>query len=216
MQENTDYLNQKSYDKKVFLNSLIVVLGVVILFLAAIILIQNTDEFKYDERLDEVTEDELEIEKKWLIDPERIPYDLSGAKVFHIEQTYINFSPEIRVRNINEGEQYVFCLKYGLTKDGVQRNEVETQVTREEYLELIKKKEGNTIYKTRYQLLADGEIVAIDIFEGDLSGLAYMEIEFANMDEALAYETPDWVIKDVTDDVNYKNGHLARFGIPQE
>ena len=47
MQENTDYLNQKSYDKKVFLNSLIVVFGVVILFLAAIILIQNTDEFKY-------------------------------------------------------------------------------------------------------------------------------------------------------------------------
>ena len=81
---------------------------------------------------------------------------------------------------------------------------------------LVKKKEGNTIYKTRDQLLADGEIVAIDIFEGDLSGLAYMEIEFANMDEALAYETPDWVIKDVTDDVNYKNGHLARFGIPQE
>ena len=98
----------------------------------------------------------------------------------------------------------------------MQRNEVETQVTREEYLELVKKKEGNTIYKTRYQLLADGEIVAIDIFEGDLSGLAYMEIEFANMDEALAYETPDWVIKDVTDDVNYKNGHLARFGIPRE
>ena len=55
MQENTDYLNQKSYDKKVFLISLIVVLGVVILFLTAIILIQNTDEFKYDERLDEVT-----------------------------------------------------------------------------------------------------------------------------------------------------------------
>ena len=35
-------------------------------------------------------------------------------------------------------------------------------------------------------------------------------------DKAIAnnYETPDWVIKDVTSDINYKNGHLARYGIP--
>ena len=43
-----------------------------------------------------------------------------------------------------------------------------------------------------------------------------MEIEFKTKEESDNYNTPDWVIKDVTDNVNYKNGHLARFGIPEE
>ena len=42
-----------------------------------------------------------------------------------------------------------------------------------------------------------------------------MEIEFLNMEEATAFVTPEWVIADVTDDVRYKNGHLARYGIPK-
>ena len=58
-------------------------------------------------------------------------------------------------------------------------------------------------------------MIAIDIFSGDLEGLAYMEIEFTDIDDAVAYGNPDWVIADVTDDVHYKNGYLARFGIPE-
>ena len=215
MQNNTEYIDKET-EKKILVIAIMIILSFIIVILSAIIVIQNSGDPEYDARLEELMADELEIEKKWLVDPERIPYDLSKAKSVHIEQTYINFSPEIRVRKLNHGLSYVFCVKYGLTEDGLQRNETETDITAEEYQELVKKKEGNTINKTRYQFMADGELVAIDIFEGDLEGLAYMEIEFANMEEALAYETPDWVIKDVTDDVNYKNGHLARFGIPQE
>ena len=81
---------------------------------------------------------------------------------------------------------------------------------------MIKKKEGKTIHKTRYQFLDGDYVVAIDIFSGELEGLAYMEIEFANEDEANKFKTPSWVIKDVTDDVRYKNGHLARYGIPKD
>ncbi len=63
--------------------------------------------------------------------------------------------------------------------------------------------------------LLDGDyLIAIDIFDEQLEGLAYLEIEFENQEEALNFETPDWVIKDVTDDVNYKNGYLARYSIP--
>ena len=42
----------------------------------------------------------LEIEKKWVIDKDKIPYDLSKADCFDIVQTYINYLPEIRVRQI--------------------------------------------------------------------------------------------------------------------
>ena len=29
------------------------------------------------------------------------------------------------------------------------------------------------------------------------------------------YGTPSWVLKDVTTDLNYKNGYLSRYGIPK-
>ena len=55
----------------------------------------------------------------------------------------------------------------------------------------------------------------IDIFSGDLEGLAYLEIEFVNIESAENYKDPNWVIKDVTTDLLYKNGHLSRYGIPE-
>ena len=103
-----------------------------------------------------------------------------------------------------------------MSADGMVRDETNYNITREQYENLIKKQEGTTIHKTRYQLYADGQIMAFDIFHDDLDGLAYMEIEFPNEEESLKYKEPSWVIKDVTSDIRYKNGHLARFGIPEE
>lgn len=54
----------------------------------------------------------------------------------------------------------------------------------------------------------------IDIFSGNLEGLAYLEIEFGNKEAAQKYENPYWIKKDVTTDLAYKNGYLARYGIP--
>lgn len=173
-------------------------------------------QIKYNNTIKEIMADDVEIEKKWLIRQEDIPYNLSNAEIFEIEQTYINFSPEIRVRKINGGQEYTFAVKTNMTSDGMIRNELEENITEEEYNNLVKKKEGNTIHKTRYQFLDGDYLVAIDIFSGELKGLAYMEIEFVNKENANSFKTPSWVIKDVTDDIRYKNGHLARYGIPKD
>ena len=172
------------------------------------------EKINYVSELNRILSDDVEIERKWIIDKDNIEYDLSDAEVLKIEQTYICFSPEIRVRRINDGQQYSFAVKTNMTSDGMTRDEMEKNITKEEYENLVAKKEGNTVYKTRYQLLDGDYLIAIDIFEEQLEGLAYLEIEFENQEEALNFETPDWVIKDVTDDVNYKNGYLARYGIP--
>lgn len=172
------------------------------------------EKINYVSELNRILSDDVEIERKWIIDKDNIGYDLSDAEVLKIEQTYICFSPEIRVRRINDGQQYSFAVKTNMTSDGMTRDEMEKNITKEEYENLVAKKEGNTVYKTRYQLLDGDYLIAIDIFDEQLEGLAYLEIEFENQEEALNFETPDWVIKDVTDDVNYKNGYLARYGIP--
>lgn len=158
----------------------------------------------------------LEIEKKWLILKEDIPYDLSKADKYEIVQTYLNFNPEMRVRNINDGEMYIFTLKRDTEELGLTREEYEIFISEDEYYNLLKKQEGTTIYKTRYQLPDEnGLIMAFDIFSGDFTGLAYMEIEFKNELAAEEYGNPEWVKKDITRDLNYKNGHLSRYGIPE-
>ena len=180
----------------------IVIIGLGIAF---ILKVNDSNILEYDQ----------EIEKKWLIRQEDIPYDLSKADKYEIIQTYINFSPEIRLRNLNNSE-YVLTIKSDTALKGFVREEHEWLITKEEYENLIKKKEGSTIYKTRYRFKDENNVeMEIDIFSGDLKGLAYLEIEFSNTESANDYLTPNWVIKDVTTDLNYKNGYLARYGIPK-
>ena len=177
---------------------------VILIALIATFFIENT-----------ILKDNLEIEKKWLIMVEDIPYDLTKANKYEIVQTYLSFSPEMRVRNINNGEYFYFTLKKDTESLGLVREEYEILLNEKEYNNLLTKKEGNTIYKTRYELEnEDGLMIAIDIFSGDLEGLAYLEIEFEDEATAENYGTPDWVIKDITKDLSYKNGHLSRHGIP--
>lgn len=200
---------------KRFILLFITVIIVLMLSIMLSIYIKNiVYNINYANKIDNILADDYEIEKKWIIDKNKIPYNLSNTEIIKIEQTYICFSPEIRVRKINDGEEYTFTVKTNMTADGMTRDEMETYITQEEYNSLIKKQEGNTIYKTRYQFLDGDYLLAVDIFSGELDGLAYLEIEFENQEEANNFQTPNWVIKDVTSDLNYKNGHLARYGIP--
>lgn len=59
-------------------------------------------------------------------------------------------------------------------------------------------------------------LFTIDIFKGDLEGLAYYEMEFINEELANSYTPPSWISKEVTSDKRYKNGSLAQFGIPKD
>ncbi len=193
-----------------------VIVGVWNIISKEVVDINKTKE--YEVKIDEIPKDDKEIERKCLTRKDDIPYDLQGKDVhiYDILQTYICFDPEMRVRSYNNGLWYEFTIKTNMTKDGMIRDETNITITKEQYDNLIAKKEGNTISKTRYQLYDDGQLYAFDIFHGDLDGLAYMEIEFPTEEESRNYKEPSWVIKDVTDNINYKNGHLARYGIPAE
>lgn len=159
-----------------------------------------------------------EIERKWLINDVRdIPYDLSKAKRYDIFQTYISYSPEIRIRKINNGEYYLLTIKSDMSIDGLTRNEQEFYIPEEEYERLLTKKEGNTIHKVRYSISdKKGYSLEFDVFSDELEGLVYMEIEFENEKEAKRYQQPKWVKKDITGDKRYKNQSLSQFGIPKE
>ena len=202
--------------KKSIKNTILILIIIIGVFVIGLMIKKILNESNYNKRITEILADDVEIERKWLIDKEKIPYNLndSNVEVYDIKQTYLCFDPEMRVRDYNNGAEYEFTIKTNMTSDGMVRDEVNFAINKEQYDNLVKKQEGVTIHKTRYQFYDKGQIIAIDIFHGDLDGLAYMEIEFKTKEESDKYKDPDWVIKDVTSDVNYKNGHLARYGIP--
>lgn len=161
----------------------------------------------------------LEIERKWLVDPQKIPYDLSTLDAYAIEQAYISFYPTIRIRNINNGEQLILTIKTHPKNSEyaeLQREETEIPLSEEEYGELLKRISGNVVCKTRYVVpIGDGLKEEIDLFSGALEGLALMEIEFPDTASALNYPNPEWVEADVTYDKRYKNSFLAQVGLPE-
>lgn len=161
----------------------------------------------------------MEIERKWLVRPDRIPYKLSDLKSYSIEQGYVSFYPTIRFRRINGGEENILTVKTcpaGSDHNDLEREEYEFPISDEEYESLRKNAKGNLIFKTRYLMpLGNGLTEEIDIFSGDLEGLAYLEIEFGDAETAQDYPSPDWVEKDVTYDKRYKNTSLAKHGIPE-
>ncbi len=162
----------------------------------------------------------MEIERKWLLSIDDIPYDLSAPENLELEQVYVCFSPSIRVRSMRDregGEQYVLTVK-GTCVDGggLAREEFEMPIDRKAYLSLRAKGEGRPIRKTRYFVRRpDGLTEEIDIFHGELEGLAYLEIEFPTLEQARAFPSPAWTLRDVSADKRFRNSALARYGMPQ-
>ena len=73
----------------IILITVIVLICIAVIFcIKEIIYIDN-----YNEKINDNLSDNLEIEKKWIIDKNKIPFELSNAEIFEIEQTYICFSP---------------------------------------------------------------------------------------------------------------------------
>lgn len=157
-----------------------------------------------------------EIERKWLVNRAKIPFDLCAFEPFEMEQSYISFSPTVRLRNTNN-TSYVLCVKSPSAPGSMARDEFELPLTRQQYENLLTKIEGSIIRKTRYCVPAsDGHTMEFDVFAGEFEGLVYMEIEFPSEEEAMAYPNPEWAIKDVTHDHRYKNACLAKLGLPEE
>ena len=158
----------------------------------------------------------MEIERKWLVYPTAIPYDLNTLHFIRIRQAYISFSPSVRIRQINNGEKNILTVKRQTAYPGLANEESEYEVDSDLAAFLFSCTSGNIIIKTRYlNPLPSGLTEEIDIFSGALEGLAYLEIEFPDIEQAKSYPSPEWVSKDVTEDLRYKNSSLARFGIPE-
>ncbi len=155
----------------------------------------------------------MEIERKYLVT--LLPDNLSQYKNKKIEQGYLCHNPTIRIRKSNEAYILTYKSKFGLESVGDNwpsvNNEVELPLTEEAYLELKKKIDDNMVFKTRYLIPLWNDLTAeLDIFEGKLSGLVIVEVEFPNLEAANTFQPPEWFGKDLSGDKRFSNYHLSK------
>ena len=149
----------------------------------------------------------MEIERKYLV--RRLPDDLSKYEAKKIAQGYLCTDPVVRIRRSNDN--YYMTYK----GDGLMvREEYNLPLTREAYEHLLPKIVGLLIAKTRYLIpLTDRLTAELDVFEGVLSALTLVEVEFDSVEEANAFVPPEWFGEDVTESGKYHNSYLSQHGL---
>ena len=151
----------------------------------------------------------MEIERKFLVNKSDIPYNLLKDYLKkQIVQYYLSFDPEIRIRKIyypyTHRSIYVITKKNG---KGLSRQEIEIDISKEEYLKLKKLSEAK-IEKIRYCIIYKDLILELDFYSN--IPLITIEIEFDTIKEAKQFKPLKWFGKEITEDEKYKNKNLAQ------
>ena len=131
-----------------------------------------------------------------------------------IDQTYLvsDDNEEIRVRRRGEKGNYIYYETHKRILDGMKRMSTETRLSKSEYRRLLKNADPKrrTIHKKRYCLTYDNQYFEIDIYPF-WEDKAILEIELRDEKTPIRFPKEIQVIREVTDDPEYKNAALARY-----
>ncbi len=160
----------------------------------------------------EVPQPPVEIERKFLITSR--PGKLEQFPHKDIAQGYIAITDEgteVRVRS--KGEKYSQTVKSG---SGKTRTEVEFEISKDQFDALWPLTKGKRVEKTRYEIPYEDVTLELDIYHGNLQGLATVEVEFTTEKQSNNFVPPGWLSEEVTYDPDFKNQSLAVYGIPSD
>ena len=147
----------------------------------------------------------IKKEKKFI--PTDLPKDLDSYEHHVIEQAYLNTAPVVRIRK--QDDDYVLTYK---GSGMMAREEYNLPLNQKSYEHLLEKADGNIISKIRYLIpINDGKLTAeLDVFKGTFAGMLLVEVEFSSVEQADAFQKPDWFGEDVTYSKIYHNSYLSQ------
>lgn len=165
----------------------------------------------------------LEIERKFVIkalgEAEKKKL-LEDAVCVDIVQTYLEswdgVERRVRARTLNGVSSYTYTEKRP-TKDPDTRIEVEDRISYREYQLLLREadKALKPVSKRRYCFIYNNLYYELDEYEmATKLGYSIVEIELSDRADKDSIQFPEYIhpIKDVTDDVNFKNRTIAERG----
>ncbi|HKK81773.1 MAG TPA: CYTH domain-containing protein [Prolixibacteraceae bacterium] len=144
-----------------------------------------------------------EIERKFLVDLK------SWKKEGHcipMQQAYLSVNNGKVVRVRIAGENAFLTVKANLS--GITRDEFEYSIPLDDARQMMKMGEGYPIIKKRYIEKTGDKTWEVDVFEQENQGLVVAEIELTHENEA--FEKPEWLYEEVSDDPRYFNFNLSR------
>lgn len=156
-----------------------------------------------------------EIERKFLIEYPDVKWleENPACEKIEISQTYLKSvaGEEARVRKRGQKGNYVYFKTVKSKGSGLKRIETEEHLSEAEYNEslLLANPKKKTIEKTRYCLTYKNQYFEIDLYPF-WQDKAIMEIELSREDEKIIFPNEIKIIKEVTNDKNYKNANLAK------
>lgn len=155
--------------------------------------------------------EEIEIEKKYEV--KRLPENLMNFEHMTIEQSYLNKggSP-IRLRKFIKKDEinYIFSKKVRVDSNEFECIEHNVNLSESLYNELLNVKEGRTIIKTRFKIpLEDGLKVDLDVYHDFFEGVCVAEIEYASIEQAKDYKTPNWLGEELSNLKKMSNSYMA-------
>ena len=147
-----------------------------------------------------------EIERKFLVENDSFKALATAKK--EIAQGYLNTNPERTVRVRISNEKAFLTIKGKGNESGMTRFEWEKEIPFEEGNALLFLCEKGVIEKTRFEIPVGKHLFEVDEFYGENEGLIVAEIELS--DESEAFEKPDWIGMEVTNDRRYYNAYLSK------
>lgn len=151
----------------------------------------------------------LEIERKFLVS--EAPGWLADYPSDEIQQGYLALDGETEVRIRHHGDARTLTVKSG---GGLVRVEVETEIDADRFEALWPLTDGRRVSKRRFRLTTEHLHFDVDVYDGDLEGLAVAEVEFGSVAESEGFDPQPWLGAEVTEDDRYKNRSLALHGVP--
>ena len=135
----------------------------------------------------------MEIERKFLVkDISNLDLSKYNHKFIVQNYLYVDKFTAIRKRKISENNinKYTYTIK--TFKVGISVNEIEKDISKEEYNNLTLNPNYNTIEKERYIIPYEKYNIELDVFKGVYQGIIFAEIEFPSEDLAFKVKLPNW------------------------
>lgn len=155
----------------------------------------------------------VEIERSWLL--RRLPALPPGALAYRIEQGYLpegrrgSDLMEGRLRRATGPDGRVLCTHTIKRGTGLVRQEQEREITAEEFQRHWPRTAGRRLVKTRHRVTDRGFTWEIDVYDDLDLVLAEVELPMANTVVTLPGWLAPHVVRDVTDEEEYRNYRIA-------
>ena len=142
----------------------------------------------------------MEIERRFLV-KDLSSLDLSQYKCKRIIQDYLYKDKFTAIRKrktvLDDNVSFTYTIK--TRKIGISVNELENEISEEEYNNLKVHPNFNHIDKIRYIIpYIDNLNIELDVFNDNFDGIIFAEIEFKSEEQANSVKLPEWFGPEIT------------------